>query len=213
VNPSKRIAITTGVAALCIAVGAPAVACPPAPSSAIAADSVSAHKTASTPAEILARQQAWIDNFVDSAQAHLDAVAAKVAADPDISATKKVAIDAKLMQAEAALASLKAKADAATTLDELHSVVRDAILAWRSSLAIRLPARVHHKAVQRAVHRDTSSAIDAAAVQRARSVIVHSGYHGYFGRHRGDWGSGWRGYWQHHRGGAGFGGYHHHHHG
>lgn len=217
---SKRIALTVGAAALCIGIGAPALACPPNPSSISAVQNAAAHKPKITEAEALARQQAWVDSFVAHAQAVLDKVAAKVAADPDLTAAKKTAISAKLVQAQGVLATLKEKADAATTLDALHDAVRDAIMTWRSDLAAATAMRMH-KENQSEHHKDTRALLaaavkarheharfDAAAVQHARDVAARFGRNGDFrGYH---WGrSNGHRFHNHHHGG-GFGGHHQH---
>jgi hypothetical protein len=183
---------------------------------------VAAHKPKMTEAEALARQQAWVDSFVAHAQAVLDKVAAKVAADPDLTSAKKTAISAKLVQAEGVLATLKEKADSATTLDALHDAVRDAIMTWRSDLAAAAAMRAHkveHHKDARALlaaaikARHDHGRFDAAAVQHARDVAARFGRDGRFGDFRGNhWGGGWNGHRFHHHlhHGGGVGGHHHH---
>lgn len=216
---SKRIALTVGAAALCIGIGAPALACPPNPSSISAVQNAAAHKPKVSEADALAHQQAWVDSFVAHAQAVLDKVAAKVAADPDLTAAKKTAISTKLVQAEGVLATLKEKADAATTLDALHDAVRDAIMTWRSDLAAATAMRMHKKN-QSEHHKDARAllaaaikarhdraGVDAAAVQHARDLAARFGHGDFRGYH---WGGGWNGNGHrfHHHGG--FGGHRHH---
>ncbi len=124
-NPKDvvRIAVVTGVAAMCVGLGAPPALAHPPGSGASEAATSQQHKAS------VADVQASVDRFISNRSAWLADLSAKVAADPKISAAAKDKITSAIQQEQAALTALKAKVDSATTLGEVWSDVHAALSA------------------------------------------------------------------------------------
>ncbi len=118
-----RIAVVTGVAAMCVGLGAP-------PALAHSSGSGASEATTSQPHQLsVSDVQASVDRFISNRSAWLADLAAKVAADPKLSTAAKDKITTAIQQEQAALTALKAKVDSATTLREVWSDVHDALTA------------------------------------------------------------------------------------
>lgn len=116
-----RTAVLGAGAALCLGVSAPALAHTEAGST--------SSGTTTTQRPTLAQEQAWIDNLVTHRQQGLGQFAARVAADPRLTAAQKAAAAAMVAKAQAALFALKARVDAATSTGQVHEIVAAALAA------------------------------------------------------------------------------------
>jgi len=114
----SKIAVAGAAASLCFATAAPALA---------HGTSTSTDPNHTKSAPTLAQQQAWLDSYIAKAQQRLQAFAAKVAADPNLTAAQKADWAAKIAAKQAALDKFKSAVDAATTTDELHAAVKAAM--------------------------------------------------------------------------------------
>jgi hypothetical protein len=117
-----RISIATGTAALCLGIASPAMAC-------LAPDTGvnPAHSTSS--ADPLTGSIAKADRSIAGQLSNLDHWKAKIAADPNLTATQKADLTAAVDAARAALAAEKMAVDSATTPEDVQAALQSAPMA------------------------------------------------------------------------------------
>ena len=114
-----RVSLATGTAALCLAVASPAMACT------VPFDHV--HQTqASDP---LSAAVSRADHKITDQVQQLDAWAARIAADPNLSDAQKSDFASKVSVAKDALLAQKAQVDAASTVDEVTADLTSATVS------------------------------------------------------------------------------------
>jgi hypothetical protein len=197
-----RIAITSGAAVLCLGVAAPSVAyaCTGGDTSSAAHPATAAAQQLSAPT--LQQEQAWIDSFVAHRSAWLDRLSAVVSADPQLTADQQAQALDSIAKAKAALTDLQSAVDAATSTDQVHSIVKAALEAmpmpwWPHPLTHRDGLKHHsgyeHHAVEHhafehhartAMRRDEQASATAPTDVQVRPADSHTVRYAAFTRSR-----------------------------
>lgn len=128
-NRIKALVVTGVAAGLCFGFGGPAKA------------HNAPDRSASVPAfqpATLTQVQSYVDTLITLRIQHLDAFAAKVVADPRLTAEQKARFAAKVAEVRQRLLNLKAAIDAATSTQQVHEILEHA------SPGLFFPGRPHH---------------------------------------------------------------------
>jgi hypothetical protein len=192
----KALALTGVAAALCFGLNGPARA-HVAPS----AGEPAAEHTFALPS--LSQVQGYLDAVITHRVERLDAFAAKVAADPRLTAEQKSAFAARIAQVRQHLVDLMAAIDAATTTAQVHELLE------KGSAALFFPAaprhlRLHHRDPDRG-RSERAEAVPATEFTEHHRISFDPGCHHRFGAGDAD---AWR--WWGTRTEGSFGGFRHH---
>ena len=165
-NRLTRIAVTSGAAVLCFGVAAPAVA-----HTGAGATGKDGSTVQQLPTPTLQQEQAWIDSFVAHRTAWLDHLSAVVGADNYLSDAQKTTMLDGIAKAKDALAALKSAVDAATSTDQVHQIVSQA-LATMPFPAWPYRALDHHRPGHRGAFAGKHAKHDKSAGQNATAATL-----------------------------------------
>ena len=169
-NRLTRIAVTSGAAVLCFGVAAPAVAHTGAAATGKDGTGKDGATVQQLPTPTLQQEQAWIDSFVAHRTAWLDHLSAVVSADNYLSDAQKTTMLDGIAKAKDALAALKSAVDAATSTDQVHQIVSQALAAMPFP-AWPYRALDHHRLGHRGAFAGKHAKHDRSAGQKAAATL------------------------------------------